>query len=176
MKSALAMLGIISVRGFVLSYGEDFLRKLLRDQKIVFTRDRRQLTEWVVRGRYPIGIALPTDLLKGFQEKGMGKNVKPLDDPTFMESLIPGFGAVGVMNRRPHPNAAKVYLNWLLSRDGQSSWVTKTATRNSRRLDVAVGNPDNAMKPNKKYIQAQTEKVNPKREAVMKIATEIIAD
>ena len=161
---------------FSLSYGEDFLKKLIRDQKIVFTRDRRQLTEWVVRGRYPIGIALPTDLLKGFIEKGVGKSVKPLDDPTFIESLIPGFGAVAVMSRRPHPNAARVYLNWLLSREGQTSWVTKTGTRNSRRLDVPVGNPDNAMKPNKKYIQAQTEKMIPKREAVMKITREMIAD
>lgn len=157
-----------------LSYGDDFLKKLLRDQRIVFTRDRRQLTEWVVRGRYPIGIALPTDLLKEFQEKGVGKNVKPLDDSTFTESLIPGFGAVGVMSRRPHPNAAKVYLNWLLSKEGQTSWVTKTGTRNSRRLDVAAGNPDNAMKPNKKYIQAQTEKMIPKRESVMKITRELI--
>jgi iron(III) transport system substrate-binding protein len=62
---------------FMLSYGEDFLRKLLREQKIVYTRDRRQMTEWAVRGRHPIVIAMPTDELIIFQEKGVGKQVEP---------------------------------------------------------------------------------------------------
>ena len=29
------------------------------------------------------------------------------------------FGTLGLVNRAPHPNAAKVYINWLLSRRGQ---------------------------------------------------------
>ena len=29
-----------------------------------------------------------------------------------------------VMVNAPHPNAAKVYLNWLLGKDGQTAWST----------------------------------------------------
>ena len=32
-------------------------------------------------------------------------------------------GTVSFFNRAPHPNAAKVAVNWLLSRDGQATWL-----------------------------------------------------
>lgn len=166
--------GLNSALLFYLTYGEAFLRKLFTEQKIVFTRDRRQLTEWVVRGRYPIAVSLPTDQLKIFLEKGVGKNVKALDDPTFVNSLNPGFGAFGILNRRPHPNAAKLYVNLLLSKEGQLNWVTHSGGRNSRRLDVPLGDPEFAVNPNRKYVQSQSEKMTPQRQAVVKLAKEAI--
>ncbi len=39
------------------SMGEDYLKKLLGEQKIVYSSNRRQDAEWLVRGRYPIRIA-----------------------------------------------------------------------------------------------------------------------
>src|SRR5581483_2213239 len=39
---------------FYLRFGEEFVKQLYIDQKIVFSRDRRQLTDWVMRGTYPI--------------------------------------------------------------------------------------------------------------------------
>jgi iron(III) transport system substrate-binding protein len=159
---------------FMLSYGEDFLKKLLSDRNIVFSLDRRQLTEWVVRGRYPIGVSVPTDLLETYQEKGVGKNVKPLVDPTLSGSFTQGFGSVAVFNRRPHPNTTKVYLNWLLSKDGQTSWATHIGGRNSRRLDVPAGVPDLVLKPDRKYINTQAEDYIPKRVHVMALGKELI--
>jgi ABC-type glycerol-3-phosphate transport system substrate-binding protein len=35
----------------------------------------------------------------------------------------------------PHPNAAKVFINWLLSKEGQELYG-KAMTQGSRRLDV----------------------------------------
>jgi len=166
--------GLNSALLYKLTYGEAFIRKLLAEQKIVFTRDRRQLTEWVVRGRYPVAVSLPTDQLKIFLEQGVGKNVKAIDDPTFANSLNPGFGAFGILNRRPHPAAAKLYANLLLSKEGQLSWVTQSGGRNSRRLDVPLGDPDFSFKPNRKYIQSQSEKMTPQRLAVIKLAKETI--
>ena len=32
-------------------------------------------------------------------------------------------GTLSYFNRAPHPNAAKVAVNWLLSREGQSTWL-----------------------------------------------------
>jgi iron(III) transport system substrate-binding protein len=166
--------GLNSALLFKLSFGEAFLRKLLSEQKIVFTRDRRQLTEWVVRGRHPIAVSLPTDQLKLFLEKGVGKNVKPVEDPALVNSIIPGFGAFGLLNRRPHPNAAKLYVNLWLSKEGQLSWVTNSGGRNSRRLDVPLGDPEFAIKPNQKYVQTQSEKMIAQRQAIIKLAKETI--
>ena len=166
--------GLNSALLFQLTFGEAFLRKLFSEQKIVFTRDRRQLTEWVVRGRYPVAVSLPSDQLKLFLEQGVGKNVKPVEDPALINSIIPGFGAFGVLNRRPHPNATKVYVNLLLSKEGQLSWVTNSGGRNSRRLDVPLGDPEFAIKPNQKYVQTQSENMIAQRQAVIKLAKETI--
>ncbi len=166
--------GLNSALLFQLTYGEAFLRKLFAEQKIVFTRDRRQLTEWLVRGRYPVAVSLPSDQLKIFLEKGVGKNVKVVDDPAFINSINPGFGAFGVLNRRPHPNAARVYANLLLSKEGQTSWATQSGGRNSRRNDVPLGDPEFALKPGKKYIQSQNEKMIAQRVAITKLAKETI--
>jgi iron(III) transport system substrate-binding protein len=166
--------GLNSALLFQLTYGEAFLRKLFAEQKIIFTRDRRQLTEWIVRGRYPVAVSLPSDQLKIFLEKGVGKNVKVVDDPAFINSINPGFGAFGVLNRRPHPNAARVYANLLLSKEGQTSWATQSGGRNSRRNDVPLGDPEFALKPGKKYIQSQSEKMVAQRVAITKLAKETI--
>jgi iron(III) transport system substrate-binding protein len=166
--------GLNSALLFQLTYGEAFLRKLFAEQKIVFTRDRRQLTEWIVRGRYPVAVSLPSDQLKIFLEKGVGKNVKVVDDPAFINSINPGFGAFGVLNRRPHPNVARVYANLLLSKEGQTSWVSQSGGRNSRRNDVPLGDPEFALKAGKKYIQSQSEKMIAQRVAITKLAKETI--
>ena len=33
--------------------------------------------------------------------------------------LVQQFGTLALVNRAPHPNAARVFINWLLSRKGQ---------------------------------------------------------
>jgi ABC-type Fe3+ transport system substrate-binding protein len=81
---------------------------------------------------------------------------------------------VGIFNRRPHPNAARVYLNWLLSKDGQTSWAQLTGGRNSLRLDVPVGEPSTAIDPKRKYQQTAVEDMNAQRQALIKLATELI--
>ena len=166
--------GLNSALLYKLTYGEPFIRKLLSEQKIIFTRDRRQLTEWIVRGRYPIAVSLPSDQLKIFLEKGLAKNIKQVEDAQFIQSINPGFGAFGLLSRRPHPNAAKLYVNLLLSKEGQTSWATKSGGRNSRRSDVPIGDPEAAIKPGIKYIQSQTEKMVSQRQGMAKIAKEVI--
>jgi ABC-type Fe3+ transport system substrate-binding protein len=50
-------------------------------------------------------------------------------------SMHAGAGAVTVVNQPAHPNAAKVYLNWFLSREGQMAYQRITE-RNSLRTDI----------------------------------------
>jgi ABC-type Fe3+ transport system substrate-binding protein len=46
-----------------------------------------------------------------------------------------GWGAVRLVNKAPHTNAATVFINWLLSKEAQTAWAT-IGGRPSRRLDV----------------------------------------
>jgi ABC-type Fe3+ transport system substrate-binding protein len=47
-----------------------------------------------------------------------------------------GFGSISLINKAPHPSAAKVFLNWFLSREGQTSWQ-RNVDSNSLRVDIA---------------------------------------
>jgi ABC-type Fe3+ transport system substrate-binding protein len=116
------------------SHGEQFLRRLITEQKPVFTRDNRQQVEWLVRNRYPIGLAADDTILGDFKKDGLGRRVETVQ---FKESniLIPGFSVLSVFDKAPHPNAAKLFANWLLTREGQDAYTSATR-QNSRRLDV----------------------------------------
>ncbi|MGH7845340.1 MAG: ABC transporter substrate-binding protein [Candidatus Binatia bacterium] len=119
--------------------GEEFVRRLLLTQGVVFSQDYRQVAEWVVRGQYPIGIGLSDTHLSQFQKEGVGLNVKSLILPE-TTAVNSGFGAVALLDRAPHPNAAKVFINWVLSRAGQAT-IAPAVRVNSRRLDVVVVEP-----------------------------------
>jgi len=136
---------------WLLAAGEDSFRQLLGND-LVQTQDRRQAAEWVVRGRYPIVMGINQVDLAVFTKEGLGRNVKPLAPDTEMGTRISvGSGMVALVNHAPNPNAAKVFLNWLLSKEGQSEWA-KATNENSRRIDVTDGPPETRADPNRKYL------------------------
>jgi iron(III) transport system substrate-binding protein len=116
--------------------GDQAMKILLVDQKPVLSTDKRQFTEWVIRGQYPIGIGVVDPYLAPFLEQGIGKDVKSLE--TKLKLVTTGSGAFVIMDRNPHPNATKVFVNWLMSKEAQADWA-KTADTNSRRIDVPSG-------------------------------------
>jgi len=155
--------------------GEDFLRKLL-SQDIIAIRDLRQQVDWIVRGKYPLAVSLDDRFLAEFSEKGVGRNVKPLAPETpagGITRISPGFGNAMLINRAPHPNAARLFINWLLSREGQTAYV-KATDINSRRLDVREGPPETAPRRGVKYINVNKEELAPNIEKAVKIANEIL--
>jgi iron(III) transport system substrate-binding protein len=154
--------------------GEDFVRKLLQ-QDIVSVRDRRQQAEWLVKGKYPIGIAVTDAFLDIYRAQGLGLKVEPLAPHTpagGATRLGAGNGNVVLINRAPNPNAAKIFVNWLLSRQGQEIFVKSTGD-NSRRLDVK-GPSQTAPKPGVKYININKEELVHNISRAMKIATEVL--
>jgi iron(III) transport system substrate-binding protein len=130
-----------------MTLGEDFIRKMWA-QDIVTTTDGRQQVEWLVRGQYPIAFGIATATLSEFQEQGLGQHVEPIAPGTPPgDRLSTGFGALYLVNRAPHPNAAKVFANWLLTHRGQSAWAG-IALEASRRLDVTEAPADRRPDPN----------------------------
>jgi iron(III) transport system substrate-binding protein len=164
--------GLLTGQVLIKNYGEDFLAKLFASQKITYTANRRQEAEWVVRGRYPVGIAAPVEEIAQFQAQGVGKNVSRFDGDFKGLSGDTGFGTVSFMDKAPHPNAAKVYINWLLSKAGQEDWG-KTV-RNSRRVDVTPGVPSELPPDNMPYSNLQAEDEIPSRNKVVDLANKNI--
>ena len=95
-----------------------------------------------------------------------------------MEPSVPvgamgsGFGTVSMLDRAPHPNAAKVYINWLLSKAGQTDWGK--SGENSRRLDVPHPDPDHFPKAGVTYIAEQAEENVGTREQAAAMAKQYI--
>jgi iron(III) transport system substrate-binding protein len=152
--------------------GMDGLIQLYKNQ-VTYTSNPQQIGEWVVRGRYPIGIGLEPQTLNDFQSQGVGAKVAPLPDSAYKTQQISvGFGAVGLIDRAPHPNASIVYINWLLSKAGQEAWVQ--IPRNSRRTDVEAAFPDLVPKAGTEYFIGQAEKYTEQRQDLLKVAKEAI--
>ena len=121
-----------------LKLGDGIMKQLLIDQEPVLSRDRNQLSEFMVRGRYPIAIGLNALAIQDFQAHGVGKNIKTLLLPE-MDYQASGSG-VWLVNRAPHPNAARVLINWLLTKEAQAAWAKELQT-NSRFVGVEPGDP-----------------------------------
>jgi ABC-type glycerol-3-phosphate transport system substrate-binding protein len=75
--------------------------------------------------------------------KRQGLPVDTFGPTVFKEGggLVQQFGTLALVNRAPHPNAAKVFINWLLSRRGQLALQKRTSTAespaDSLRIDIA---------------------------------------
>jgi ABC-type Fe3+ transport system substrate-binding protein len=112
--------------------GENYLKKLV-DQGLFISEDLRQLTELLAKGRLAVALGPGDRVVAPFAQAGLP--VKPIPIPK--EGIQPagGVGAVSVVKNPPHPNATKVFVNWLLSREGQEIFG-KAVGQATRRLDV----------------------------------------
>lgn len=154
------------------NFGEEFLLKLF-NHNIVYSTNKRQQAEWIVRGRYPIGIGLDESQLEVFQQQGIGKNIGPIPDSFYkVQQVSSGFGGIGFVDRAPHPHAAAVYINWLLSQEGQKAWAA--IPRTSRRTDVPKHDPLLTPKQGIKYFNGQHESLNAERLHLLELARSTI--
>jgi len=88
--------------------------------------------------------------------KKKGLPVDLIDAPDDESYMSGGFGHVAVVNKAPQPAAAKLFLNWLLSKEGQLKWQEKS-DNNSLRRDIAknmLSDPKSIPKENGKYLNA----------------------
>lgn len=119
--------------------GPNFIRRLYREPDITLTRDFRQGPDWLAKGKFSLCLFC-SDI---DQAKQQGLPVDTFGPGVFKEGggLVQNFGTLVVMNKAPHPNAAKVFINWLLSRKGQSALQKEVAKAggnvpDSLRIDV----------------------------------------
>ncbi|HLB29291.1 MAG TPA: extracellular solute-binding protein [Dehalococcoidia bacterium] len=117
--------------------GPDFVRALA-GQDLVRSRDPRLELEWLAQGKYSICIGCALSQAPELDKPEIP--IRPLDARQMKEGgyLTTGWGNVFLYNKAPHPNAAKVYINWLLSREGQTEALRAAGEYASRRLDVPL--------------------------------------
>jgi ABC-type Fe3+ transport system substrate-binding protein len=112
--------------------GEEFLRKLVA-QKLFITRDLRLLAENLARGKIAVTSGIGYSEFQPFIKANLP--VVPLPVPKEGLYISGGYGHLTILKNPPHPNATKVFVNWLLSRDGQEVFARGMGV-GSRRLEI----------------------------------------
>jgi iron(III) transport system substrate-binding protein len=121
--------------------GPEFMRRFYTETDVTLFRDRRQGTNWLATGKFPVCF-LCRDIDKANQQGLSVDEIAP--DRLHDESTIGGGGSsvLVLINRAPHPNAAKLFINWYLSRQGQTVWQNvmnkkEVEPSESMRTDIA---------------------------------------
>jgi iron(III) transport system substrate-binding protein len=154
----------------VMVLGESWARRFLAND-LVIVDNPRQLAEFVYRGRYPVAFAMRTDVHIAFKKQGL-THVKPLAPDSEPGVYLAMSRVAGLFDRAPHPNAAKLFVNWFLGRDAQQYFSDITET-NSRRLDV-MGPPETAANPKLKYRAVLKEENEHFQDKALELAKEVL--
>ena len=118
--------------------GPNFLKRLVGEMNVTVSRDRRQATDWLASGKFPLCIGcgdverasrdgLPVSEFERRQLKEAGNSI-----------TLNGNSGLALVSKAEHPHAAAVFINWFLSRKGQMVW--------QEAMNVKVGEPSNSMR------------------------------
>jgi len=129
--------------------GPEYLKRLYGEMDVTISRNLPQIADWIAGGKFAIAIGgVDCDDLAA-----KGLPVVPIH--------LEGIAAVGagtdpaaLLASSPHTNAAKVFLNWILSREGQTQFQ-KLTRENSFRVDIAkegIVNPYYILDPKREYL------------------------
>ena len=116
-----------------LTFGGDYVAKLYKEQKPFISRNSRQASQALANGNYAIWLGADMHETLHFRQLGYPVAfVFPSDGPRIVSG---GWGFVGLMNKAPHPNAAKLLVNWLAGPEGAATYA-KAAEFVSLRTDI----------------------------------------
>lgn len=111
--------------------GRDFFVELAKMEPLI-TRDARLQVEWAAKGRYSLAVTPLPEIVNDFILAG-----SPLKaySPPEGQVLTAGTGALSLLANEPHPNAARVYINWILGKEGGKVF-SQAIWGQSARVDV----------------------------------------
>jgi iron(III) transport system substrate-binding protein len=116
---------------FYLFYGPDYVKALYQDQKPFISREPRQPIQWLAQGTYPIVVGPDSNELKRFMD--LNYPIQPIFPKDAPGMLSGGWGMMALINKAPNPNAAKLFVNWMASREGLEVFAKTTASPSLRR-------------------------------------------
>lgn len=117
--------------------GARFLKQLFGEMGVTLNREERQATDWLAKGKAAVCFSCgQTDISRAKQQ---GLPVEMFYSAVWKEGagMNAQVNTVALLNRAPHPNSAKLFINWLLSREGQTTY---------QELSVSGGSPSESLR------------------------------
>lgn len=109
----------------------DYFRKLATQEPMI-TRNERLQVEWLTQGKYSIGLFIPPEQVVSFINAGAPLTFVMPKEGTHLTNASAG---LVLLNRAPHPNAAKVFINWIISREGML-FLSNIDRSQTSRVDI----------------------------------------
>ncbi len=101
--------------------GPTFIRRLFNETDLTFSSDGRQITDWLAVGKFSIAMFVTARRSGLALAKAQGLPVNWFPPDHFKEGVpfSGGGNNLALVSRAAHPNAARLFINWFLSREGQ---------------------------------------------------------
>jgi iron(III) transport system substrate-binding protein len=139
--------------------GPAFVRRLFSEMALTLYARFPQGEDWLAAGKYALCLCRHQSISEA---KSQGLPVDLIEPAQFKEGVGVESRAktLVLMNQPAHPNAAKVFLNWFLSREGQSDFQKSAAkyvdagAEGSLRVDISKDEipARNRLNPGVKYV------------------------
>ena len=115
--------------------GPQFFKRLL-EMDLVLSQEPRQAVDWLAQGK--LAFLLFTSPREVLRAKAQKLPVDILDPRRMKEAPVVETAASSfmLMDKPANPNAARLFLNWLMSREGQISLQKSQGSCDSARIDI----------------------------------------
>jgi len=158
--------------------GPKFLTRLITEMDITIFRDVRLGTDWLAQGKF----ALCFFCVDVVNAKRRGLPVDSFGPLKEGAGLVSHYGTLGLLNKAPHPNAAKLFINWFLSREGQMTLQRSLAMAgdtvpDSLRIDISKDDvtPDNRRQEGIQYLDLDANRDRLDFRPILKLFEEALA-
>ncbi len=169
--------GLVQAGRFFSLFGKEYLKKFYVDQKPIIVRNRRQMTDWLARGTYPISFGADSEDVDRMRKEGFPvRNLMSLPDVP-ASSSSGGGGLMALANRAPHPNAARIFVNWMASKEGLEIYARahQVGTTRSDIHEKSYLLPEKIPQPGVKYFDnSNFEFVTTNREVMRKYVKKLL--
>ena len=116
--------------------GSEFIRRLFAEMDVVLSREHQQAIDWAGVGKMALCVFCRDGFATNVKSQGLPVDFINHNDLKEIPRLRGSASAITFVNKAPHPNAAKVFINWFLSRRGQVVYQESHGDRDSLRIDI----------------------------------------
>jgi ABC-type Fe3+ transport system substrate-binding protein len=160
--------------------GPKFIRRLFGEMDVTLYRDRRQGPDWLAVEKFAICFFCDTTEVARARRQGLPvAKFGPMKEGGMVTSR---HGVIGLVNRAPHPHAARVFINWLLSHEGQLNLLSEVSKSgrsppDSLRIDIPKDNvlPEDRRTEGIPYLELDVPGLM-EMEPILKVVREVMAE